>query len=729
MRVINDAAVQQALLDGAPYDVTVTVTPAGGSAVVVDLDHIAENGISINPSGVSGNRLEIGSVIAATGDFTFFNHDGSLDGIVFKGADISVQGSMDIGGVTKTFDIGHFVADKATVDGVRIRVECFDYMIKFDTLIPDAYLTTAATAGQLATACCVFCGVTNARDFSSAADIPNYDYPIPKNTVPRGQTYRQVLAWLAQIMGRCAVITNEGKLDLVWYNTASYAAGLDERFEGGTVAENPVTLTGVRQINGGTPGVFAGSDGYMLDVADNPLLKDYAQSVVDAIWADVGAFSYYPAEFGLVHNVMATPFDVINWTEEDGTTKPVAVTDVIYNLSAKTQIQSKGLSDDEAGYAPQSAFTPEQETQVKDAGRLKIGRIESVDGNVYFDLDSGEISTETSEERVLSSTVKATYKALLSFKDGDLSLQIQKNGTDIGNTNIGIDGIYVRTDETLAPSYPKPQNWDTWPLSTKKIYIFAQKVVALLNGNNIVNNSLLIENKAPPANHSQRINITSQLIQISNLAGDTTGASGDRTEQTPNGFFVKKVILDPSQYDPDQGDDPEWDETASEYAYDHAFVRGTIAAETGIKIGSADYDDPAAVPVATEQYVQNYIAGLLGDYVESVYTENDWLVYKWHSGKAECWREANLSVSANSLTQTGAIYSIDQTRSFPSSLFTARPQLYVSTSRPGSGSSLFWTGANSASTSSTAHYTLFRPEQQSVAANYYVNLYAVGTWQ
>ena len=305
---------------------------------------------------------------------------------------------------------------------------------------------------------------------------------------------------------------------------------------------------------------------------------------------------------------------------------------------------------------------------MKDAGRLKIGRIESVDGNVYFDLDSGEISTETSEERVLSSTVKATYKAMLSFKDGDLSLQIQKNGTDIGNTNIGIDGIYVRTDETLAPSYPKPQNWDTWPLSTKKIYIFTQKVVALLNGNNIVNNSLLIENKAPPANHSQRINITSQLIQISNLAGDATGASGDRTEQTPNGFFVKKVILDPSQYDPDQGDNPEWDETASEYAYDHTSVRGTIAAETGIKIGSADYDDPAAIPVATEQYVQNYIAALLGDYVESEYTDGVWSVRKWHGGKVECRCESALYIDSGAMTAAGSVYYADGSEAFPAGL-------------------------------------------------------------
>lgn len=719
MRVINDAAVQQALLDGTPYDVTVTVTPVGGSAVVVDLDHIAENGISINPSGVSGNRLEIGSVIAATGDFTFFNHDGSLDGIVFKGADISVQGSMDIGGVTKTFDIGHFVADKATVDGVRIRVECFDYMIKFDTLIPDAYLTTAATAGQLATACCVFCGVTNARDFSSAADIPNYDYPIPKNTVPRGQTYRQVLAWLAQIMGRCAVITNEGKLDLVWYSAAAWDANTENRYEGGATAENAVTLTGVRIVTSGVPGETAGSDGYTLDIADNPLLTDYRQAVVNAIWADVGAFSYYPARCDVVHNALAMPFDVIDWTEEDGTVKSVAVTDVIYNLSARTQIQSKGLSEDEAGYAPQPAFTPEQEAQVRDANRLKIGRIESADGNVYFDLDTGEISTETSEERVISSSATATYTTELDFSDGFLTVTIKKNGTEIGKTQIGVNGINVHTDESQTPSFEKPAGWDNWSQVTRTAWWVAHAAISLMTAQDTINNSLTVTNKSAPAGHHQETNITSQAVQVSDI--QPSDGIGNRSVLTAYGLQA----LDLSYSSPD----PDWTKTGSYYSHDYAYVHGPVVALGPIKVGGSFYQDPDAIPVATEQYVQNYVAGLLGDYVESVYTENDWLVYKWHSGKAECWREANVSVSANSLTQTGAIYSIDGIRSFPSSLFTARPKLYVSASRPGSGSSLFWTGVNSASTSSTAHYTLFRPEQQSVAATYYVDLYAVGTWK
>ena len=106
MRIINDPDLLQALAEGKPYDVTVTVTPVGGSPVVIDGAHMTEGGVSINPSSVSNNKLELGSVIAATGDFEFFNYDGALDGIAFKGAELHVEGSMTVNGVTETFDIG-----------------------------------------------------------------------------------------------------------------------------------------------------------------------------------------------------------------------------------------------------------------------------------------------------------------------------------------------------------------------------------------------------------------------------------------------------------------------------------------------------------------------------------------------------------------------------------------------------------------------------------------------
>ena len=135
MRIIDDAGAKQALLDGAAYDVSVIVTPVGGTAVLIDGDHISQNGISINPSSVSGNKLELGSVISATADFDFFNYDGTLDGINFKGAELYVEGSVDVSGTATAFPIGYFIADTVKVSGRKIHVQAFDRMILLDQVI------------------------------------------------------------------------------------------------------------------------------------------------------------------------------------------------------------------------------------------------------------------------------------------------------------------------------------------------------------------------------------------------------------------------------------------------------------------------------------------------------------------------------------------------------------------------------------------------------------------
>ena len=751
MRIINDAALKQALIDGTPYDVTITVTPVGGSAVTIDMDHIAENGISINPSSVSGNRLELGTVISSAATFTFYNHDGSLDGINFKGAEIHVEGTVVgtgtpppqigtaivgtavLGGsVSGTFDVGYFIADTVKEQNKRITVSCFDRMILFDVGAHMAYIGFPLSLYDLVDRICYLCGVTLA---TPAGTMPNYDLYVMN--APEGtDTYRQLIGWAAALMGRCAMINNEGELELKWYEAADWNADTDRRFEGGESSKVSITTTGVRLVSNGVAAYTAGADGYTIDVADNGLVtKDNicldtfmgftpvtVDTLMDNIWSDIGPITYYPVRTDIIHNVVADVFDVIDFPELDGTVKSVAVTDVVYNISARTAIQSKGQSEEEASYAQQNPFTPSQAAAVADAGRLKIGRIESVDETIYYDLDTGEIHTENTTERVTSGSTKATYKTDVDFKDGGFDFKSYKNGSLIGEFLLGPNGIEISMDSSEGASFPKPSGWDGWTNVMKAAWWVANYLTATGMGlNNIANGSLIITDKNTPSSERLQAGYAAGNASWTDFDYDT--ANGKRSIADIDGFHAQKISYT-------AGNASYTIDKQSQYLVDKAEVAGTIAALTGIKIGATDYDDPAAKAVATEEYVQSYIQSLLGDYIVERGTSGIWTYEKWLSGKAVCWGVATMSIAASGMSPVGSFFYRTATSSFPSGLFDATPELFTSVKDDSDSNGwLFWVAKQLGTTKTTAYYTIMRHTNPNVALDVGVNLYAVGTWQ
>ena len=723
MRIIDDPDVKQALLDGQPYEVTVTVTPPGGTATVITEDNIEENGISINQSSVAGNKLELGSVIAATADFSFLNFDGALDSVVFNGAELYVEGSIAVNGNTETFPIGYFIADRVKKTGKRISVSCFDRMILFDQPVVSTFPTTSMLSDLVDTICFVV-GVTFATDCSL---LPNNDVFV--RSIPiTGMTYRQLLGYAAALMGCCAKMNNKGQCEIVWYTAANWDASLAKRFDGGNVAENSVTTTGIKATANGNVTTLAGADGYTLDIQDNQLLINdnfayfsggvwspvSASNVVTSIWNGIGAITYYPASCDLVHNVLAEPWDVINYTEDDGTVKSVAVTDIVYNITAKTVMQSKGETEEEATYAPQDPFTPQQSAAVADASRLKIGRIESTDESIYFDLNSGDIHTQNDTERVVGPYEKATYTTTIEFSDGELNLVVKKNGTQIGKVNIGTSGILAEMDSSQEPSFPKPDQWDNWGPLVQGPWWLAQRIVATGMGlNNVLNGSFVITDKTPSTQIRQAMYAANEADLVD---FNYTPLTGTRTLVKPGEVDVQSISY-----------------TAGDAAYSvdsetkimpELVSTDKIAAATGIKVGSSDYTDPNAKLVATEDYVQNYLASLLGDYVVATGTKDYWEWRQWHSGAIECWISYPVSVPANSFAASGNVYAYNGSVAFATDMFASAPRIQLTAQYAGVN---YWIGMSTAlSSASEAKFRLYREQSLSSANTFYIHVYAKG---
>lgn len=299
----------------------------------------------------SDSSFDIGTAIIGQMTITLNNHDGRFDACDFTKAQFVVWVGKQLSKGTEWIQRGVYTANQPDSYNGTIAISALDNMSKFEkpfrTFLASAGALQGANASvrTLLTDMCRHCGVTWADSGDKAFDTKfEYGY------VDSNATCRQALAYACQALCVNASITNDGRLRTVWYDSAPFEAEADldggqfdsakpyatgaskdggnftdyssgASADGGTFFTNrnvhrlyafsnitvntdDVVITGVRvtersvtvgskTTNGGTYTV--GTEGYVLDVSNNPLIiPGTGKSVADRIGAKVIGLRFRP---------------------------------------------------------------------------------------------------------------------------------------------------------------------------------------------------------------------------------------------------------------------------------------------------------------------------------------------------------------------------------------------------------------------------------------------------
>jgi len=299
----------------------------------------------------SDSSFDIGTAIIGQMTITLNNHDGRFDACDFTKAQFVVWVGKQLSKGTEWIQRGVYTANQPDSYNGTIAISALDNMSKFEKPFRTFLASVGALQGAnasvrtLLTDMCRHCGVTWADNGDKAFDTKfEYGY------VDSNATCRQALAYACQALCVNASITNDGRLRTVWYDSAPFEAESDldggqfdsakpyatgaskdggnftdyssgASADGGTFFTNrnvhrlyafsnitvntdDVVITGVRvtersvtvgskTTNGGTYTV--GSEGYMLDVSNNPLIiPGTGKSVADRIGAKVIGLRFRP---------------------------------------------------------------------------------------------------------------------------------------------------------------------------------------------------------------------------------------------------------------------------------------------------------------------------------------------------------------------------------------------------------------------------------------------------
>ena len=197
--------------------------------------------------------------------------------------------------------LGVYYIDSAMWTMSGIEITAYDTMAKFDVTVASPL---TGTPYSILSACCTACGVTFGMTQAQVEALPNGTFNASCYGTNDITVYRDIISWVAQMMGCYATINRGGRLVLRTYITTPIESiDSTRRFMGGSFSDyitfyTAMTVTDI-ETNEDTRYALATDDGLTYTLGPNPYLQAFADdtekaTVLNALLAAITAFQYVP---------------------------------------------------------------------------------------------------------------------------------------------------------------------------------------------------------------------------------------------------------------------------------------------------------------------------------------------------------------------------------------------------------------------------------------------------
>lgn len=482
-----------------------------GTVLDTDKSDIMMAGISIIDRTSNSNTFDIGAAISGECTVRLNNDDDAYSRYDFEGAMVTVYIGRMLSETTEWIKRGTYLAKDPESPGTIIQLYCVDNMSKFDQSYADVSTVYPADLSRIVRDICTHCGVP-----LGTTTFDNASYVIQTRPADDALNCREMLSYVAQIAGCYARCNVDGALELKWYDTAvferedhldggrfdrqdpaKYMTGDDvdggnfkdyssgDTYDGGTfanmanywhiyslssltVSTDDVVITGIRvtaadgdDVDGET--VLFGSEGYVLEIADNPLiLPGQSQAVADHLGLKIVGMRFRPLSCNALGNPAVEAGDCAYVSDRKGNSYACYITNLTYTIG-----QYESLSCDAKTPSANSAKRYSEATKTVVAARKEIkkqissydqvvqqmGQLISQGTGMYMtkvEQDDGSViyymhDKPTIEES--SYTCYRTSEGIIASLDGGVTWAVDKNGNALFNTIAarGITADWIRT--------------------------------------------------------------------------------------------------------------------------------------------------------------------------------------------------------------------------------------------------------------------------------------------
>ena len=316
--------------------------------------------------------------------------------VAWRDKTIVVSVGAEVDGTTQYVPLGTFIATDCKQAEGTTTITAYDavYYALGGTYTPtvSSGATVAAVLSDVATQC----GLTLAA-LPAAASTTSVGGDLT------GKTCRDMVGYLAALVGCNALIDRDGKLALRWFSDSGQSYSPSDYYNAGLSIDGTSALACIQatveetttDADGNTSGTTntytAGGTGVGVTI-QNPYMT---QAILDAVWASVGGLAYTVGSCDIFHGLLVEPGDLVTITDKAGVAHTLAVMSLTMTIDGgcKTTLRATGESTTDAGAAMQGSLGGKVSQLVVDLAKVKQLIIEDVNG--VTKIYGGRIDTKS----------------------------------------------------------------------------------------------------------------------------------------------------------------------------------------------------------------------------------------------------------------------------------------------------------------------------------------------
>jgi hypothetical protein len=445
----------------------------GSTLSITDKD-LWSNGFKFEDAVSQSGSFDIGAAIVNKLTLQINNFSGKYTDYIWDGARVVCHIGLELStGIERIRICTMTVTDAPYQNTAIISLTCEDSMRLFDRDYSESKLTYPATRLQIIQDACEVCGVT-----LQSTRFDNDDFVIQNRPDDSSITFRQVIAWVAQMGCQWAKCDEYGRLCFGWYEREVPDNFYDlvetpwKDVEGNdildTTGEQIITImqTGITaiQTNGFTPWLYdleitgvkvteyvenssqneaktyqSGKSGYVIEISDNKLIQEGTGEAICKIISDrcVG-MKFRPFSTGALTNIAWEAGDTIAISDRNGKQYKSFLTSVTLNPGAFEQLECSAKS---ASRNKQKQYSLNQQIQAENNKNLRDERT------------AREKALEELSQRLAESS--GTYTTVETQPDRS-NIYYLHNKPQLSDSDI----IWKMTAEAWAVSTDGGQHWN-----------------------------------------------------------------------------------------------------------------------------------------------------------------------------------------------------------------------------------------------------------------------------
>ena len=303
--------------------------------------------------------------------------------VAWRDKTIVVSVGAEVDGTTQYVPLGTFaVTDCKQAEGTTT-ITAYDaaYYVLGGTYTPN--VSSGATVAAVLSDVATQCGLTLAT-LPAAASTTSVVGDLTEKTC------RDMVGYLAALVGCNALIDRDGKLALRWFSDSGQSYSPSDYYNAGLSIDGTSTLACIQatveatttDADGNTSVTTntytAGGTGVGVTI-QNPYMT---QAILDTVWASIGGLAYTVGSCDIFHGLLTEPGDLVTITDKAGVAHTLAVMSLTMTIDGgcKTTLRATGESTTDARAAMQGSLGGKVSQLVVDLAKMKQLIIEGPDG-------------------------------------------------------------------------------------------------------------------------------------------------------------------------------------------------------------------------------------------------------------------------------------------------------------------------------------------------------------